>query len=541
MDLDIDTRLERALAPYATIKSKLDFIAACVCLPDALQDFFVLLAKSDVNELPALWFVVVGSFVQCSRSLATHVKQYQRISELAAAVTAATRTLLLILKYIESFFRVFRPPGLHGRFLSLASDAAQYVLDCVGVIDVAAFLGSLAAAVARFFEAAAAERVLDSAGRIEVCSLMVSICKAAFYGGCPGAVVLLVFSPPYCVSESFILPVVGHDALPLKTVVDYFRYSSYCLVSHAADLDTIDDRVTRRADIFFRVLLGLPCLLLSNYPLHLNKYGDFMTNLQAKLVSYAEREELAFFYLLNYLFKLTRLDALVDADRHRDAELRFFIDSFHNRIAFDLEELVSVPLSRSSSDVFMPRSAEPSDQGVPTAFALCSILSDGSYKERLRLVADFFALVYARTQLGSLLGLAETFDLSQLHAKLDLTALGPASEISSVVSRVDLAKFPGKQLYLMAVDKVVRLVLLLALKYVSLSTVVYLLPTDILARYFSCKYTLEQIVLVKPNVLLEGEQLRVCSLELSDDEMFRRLLKILERTEDLERSIQRLQ
>ena len=93
MDLDIDTRLERALAPYATIKSKLDFIAACVCLPDALQDFFVLLAKSDVNELPALWFVVVGSFVQCSRSLATHVKQYQRISELAAAVTS-DRTLL---------------------------------------------------------------------------------------------------------------------------------------------------------------------------------------------------------------------------------------------------------------------------------------------------------------------------------------------------------------------------------------------------------------------------------------------------------------
>lgn len=559
MDTDIDarrsnlrSRLDQSLSPFCNLRNWQDYITTSQRLPETLQEFFVLLARTDVNEQPIEWIIVLERFVELSTIIAFNHKQYKSAmdGQLSSASIAFEKSLLLIVKYMESFYRIYQPNLTQSEgkdaFLSFVSKTIAYIMGCIGIFELDCLIRSLVVCVSRYLAITELSEGadFDAETKIDVCRLVVELSKVSFFGGCPSAILPLVFMQPQCISESFVLPVVGYEDFDIRTLIDYFKYSAYCLVSCVVELESIDDEIAKKADCFLKVLLNLPNLQLTNYALEIEKSGDFLIQLSSKHVSLAEREELSFFYLLNYMLRARRLENITDTEKYFKRELKFFIDSFNNRSASELDKLASVPLSRSGSYVSVPRTVESSyvDLSPDTTLTLSSILHDGTYKERLKLVVDFFSLVRSNTSLGSLARLVQTFDMSQVHTTQEHNHLNNTNgEIMNVIFRIYSTKSPGKRLYLGAVDKIVRLIQLLALKFFTLNVGSVQEPREILKQVFVTKYTMDQIVSVKPLLKLERHRM-ICinKKEWSDHEIYMHQLNIIERTQALEHNIQRL-
>lgn len=549
---DIRSRLDTSLTPFCNLRTWQDYIFASQRLLEALQEFFVFLAKTDVNEHQTEWILVLERFAELSTNIASHYKQHKTAmdAQLLSASAAFEKSLLLIVKYMESFYRLYQPnsaPSDHNDvFPSFVSKTITYIMAGVGILDFDCLMHSLVISVSKYLAVSGLSEGsdMDPETKINVCRLIVKISKAAFFSGCSGAILPLVFMQPQCISEIFVLPVVGYEDFDLETLIDYFRYSAYCLVTCVVEMDSIDDDIAKKADLFFKVLLNLPNLQLTNYALEFEKSGDFLIQLSSKYVSLAEREELSFFYLLNFMLRARRLESITDPERYFKRELKFFIDSFNNRLASELDKLASVPLSRSGSYVSVPRTAEPLvfDLSPETSSTLSSILHDGSYKERLKLVVDFFCLIRSNTSLGSLARLVQTFDMSQIHTALEHKHLNSTnSEIANVIARIQSSKWSGKRLYLGAIDKIVRLVQLLTLKFFATTVGSDQEPNYVLRQMFVSKYSLNQIVSVKPLLRLDGLHIvRPQRKERSESEEHLHQLQIIERTQALEHNIQKL-
>lgn len=549
---ELRSRLDKSLAPFCNLRNWQDYITACQRLPEALQEFFVILARTDVNEHPTEWIMVLERFTEISTNIASNYKQHKTSmdGQLSSASAAFEKSLLLMVKYMESFYRVYQPNIAQiediGAFPSFVSKTIAYIMRCLGILELDCLIKSLVICVSRYLAISRLSEgnEVDPETKIDVCHLIVKISKAAFFGGCPSAILPLVFMQPQCISETFVLPVVGHDDFKLETLIDYFRYSAYCLVSCVVELDSIDDEIAKKADCFLKILLNLPNLQITNYALDFEKTGDFLIQLSSKYVSLPEREELSFFYLLNYMLRVRRLESLTDTERYFNRELNFFIDSVNNRSASELDKLASVPLSRSGSYVSVPRIVESSVVGLSpdSSFTLSSILHNGSYKERLKLIVDFFCLVRSNTSLGSLARLVQIFDMSQIHISQENNHLSCTnSEVSNVILRIYSSKSPGKRLYLGALDKIVRLIQLLALKFFATTVGSDQDPNEILKLVFMSKYSLNQITSVKPLLQLDGQRIiGVIRKERSENKKYLHQLKIIERTQALEHNVQRL-
>lgn len=548
----LQSRLKHTLAPFCNLQNRNDFIAASQKFSDVLHGFFVLLAKTDVNVHPDIWTSVLTSFIECSVHISVQHNQFKKSLDVQCshAVSLYKENLLQIVKYLESFYRVFHPnpdcKNIYDDFILLSTDTTTYIIECVGMLPLQALAKGLGASLLRFLSSSSTvHNEYVNNRRLEIVSLVTQTSKAALYSGCPSAVLPLVFSPAGYISDSFVLPLIGHDDFSINMIIDHFKYAGYCLVSCVAEQDAVNDELTRKADMYFRILLNLPNLQLTNYNLELQNYGDLLSLLSTRYVSFLEREELAFFYVLNRLLMFRSLETFASADKYFETELKFFIDSFNFRVGSELDQLVSVPLSRNGSYVSVPKAGEPiPDSGVETNLTLSSILTDGSYKERLKLVVSFFRhfSTVGKQRLSGLRRFVNSYDLSQLHTHQDHTQLESASnEILGLVSRMDFTKFPGKQLYLKAIDKIVRLVQLLSLKFYVTTAGISQLPMITLKQAFISDYTLEQILLVKPLLSYEKDELSVTGRrEMSDDERYLHQLKLFEKTKALENSLQRL-
>lgn len=547
---DLQARLDTSLGPFCNLRNHQDFVAASQSLSDSLQGFFVLLTKSDVNVDSWVWILVLNRFTECGMHISSYYKQYQKTLEGSNAnlIDSFNHSFRLILKYLESFFRIYQPtpgnPTDNKKYYTLVKQTISYITSFLGILDLSVLIRGLALSVSTSMaqDLLQSRREPNTETRMEICRLVTKISKISFFGGCSSAILPLVFNHPACISENFILPMIGLEQFDIELLIDYLRYSAFCMVSSVAELESIDDQICKKADIFFKILLNLPNLQLTNYALDLEKNGDFLIQLSSKYVSFAEREELSFFYLLNYLFKLGRLEALTDTEKYFKNELSYFIESFNNRAASELDQLASVPLSRNTSSVFVPRLAEPVTRDMTTNLTLSSILYDGSYKERLKLVVDFFTLIRPNTSLGSISRLVQAFDMSQSNSLADLLHSSlKGNEILNVIFKMQVAKCPGKFLYLKAVDKIVRLVQLLTLKFCICTMGSAQSSDQILQQIFESNYTLAQITLVKSTIILDlGDSRSQLFNKRSEDEKFSRQLRMIERTKALEQTIQRL-
>lgn len=549
---NLQGRLDTTFAPFYDLQSRQEFTNASHNFSEATQGFCSLLSKTDISKDPWVWFMVLNSFAECSIHIAKFGKIYQKVSDLqiCSAIGLFEKSSLILAKYFESFFRVFQSEAAdsaeRSNFYNLIKITTKYVIECHGALQSSTLMRSLVVCVSRYLSAIVftGSNDIKCDTRIEICKLSIDICKACYYGGSPSAILPLVFMQPQCVSEIFIMPVVKGKSLQIETLIDYFRFSAFCLVSCNIELDTIDDQLTRKADVFLKVLLNLPNLQLSNYVLELEKSGDFLMQLSTRYVPVSEREEISFFYILNYLLRLRRLESLAETEKYFKSELRFFNDSFNKRVASELDRLVSVPLSRNGSTTSVPRMAEMfnEDLGVNTTSTLSSILCDGSYKERLRLVVDFFGLLGVDIRVGSLSRLVQTFDMSYLNDQEEPEAqISGFSDVWSVMSRIYSSNYSGKKLYLGAIDKIVRLLQLLSLKFLSTTIGHAQSPREILDKVFHSSYTIDQVLLVKDLLEVKDDKLAVKELEKkSEDQICYHQLRIIERTQMLEHNIQRL-
>ncbi|MEX5618492.1 hypothetical protein ABFV55_27855, partial [Pseudomonas syringae] len=72
-------------------------------------------------------------------------------------------------------------------------------------------------------------------------------------------------------------------------------------MASAIEGNQIDDTLSNKADVFLKVLLSLPHILLSNYIADTANGNIVAALIESKMVSEVEREEISFFFLLNYL------------------------------------------------------------------------------------------------------------------------------------------------------------------------------------------------------------------------------------------------
>lgn len=548
----IQSRLKHSLAPFCNLQSRNEFIAASQKLPDALHGFYVLLAKTNVNTHSNVWYPVLTNFLELSVHISIQHKQFERVldGQVVLAFKSFEDSLLLIVKYVESFFRVYQinpeSPEDCNKFMKLAKLMSIYLIECASFLPLHVLANTFGASFHRFISSSLSKIAeIEISHRFEIISLVTQACKAFFYCGSPNAILPLLTSAPNCVSDDFVLPLVSCEDFSVELLIDYFKYAGFCLVSCVAEQENIDDDLTRKADLYFKMLLNLPNLQLTNYNLELQTYGDLLSQLSRRYVSFLEREELAFFYVLNRLLMFTSLETFVSTDDYFDSELQFFVDSFNHRVGSELDQLVSVPLSRNGSYVSVPKASEPiSDPSIDTKLSLSSILADGSYKERLKLVISFFRGVIGarKDRLSGLSRLIRMYDLSLLSTLQDSSQLeSNSSEIFGLISRMDFKKFPGKRLYLKAIDKILRLFQLLALKFYITTAGISQLPLIIMQQSFRAEYTLDQILSVKKILTYMNDRLFVSNREeLPDNEKYLHQLDLFEKTTALERNLQKL-
>lgn len=547
-NIDLENRLSTLFEPFRRLQDRQDFIAASHKL-DSLQELFILLAKTNVNHKPWNWLTILSGLMELSSQIASHLKNHRGKfdTQLTLATALYNKSLALVMKFLESFYRNITIETLEGidfgLFISFTLESANYAFLINGIVNTNALVQNLSLCCSKYLlkslEEAGSD--LEPEARLEIVRLMIGISKAALYGGCPSAILPLVFSQPACLSETFIIPIVGNECFSIELLIDYFRYGAYCLVSTVAEHDKIEDSFTKKADIFLKVLLNLPNLQLTNY---LEKEGEMLVSLFSKYVTLTEREELSFFYLINFLMKSRSLEDLTDSEKNYVAELTFFVNAFNRHTAYELDQLASVPLSRNGSYVSVPKAAEPSTQAlnVETFATMSSILHDGSYKERLKLVVDFFKQFMINSLRRSFSGLSRGFDLSTLHLNQDAPQLFSSNnELLSLINRIDSEKFPGKFLYLKAVDKIVRLVQLLSLKFFLCTAGLAQSPQEILGQYIVSRYSLDQILLVKDILATDGTILITRSTdENAADSDIQHQIELVKRTRALESSFQRL-
>lgn len=547
--------LDERLLAFQLLSSKNEYLQASQTFPDVAMEYFCVLSKNPPSSHQWLWLLVVTRLAQISTRLIQQRKQLSPFMDIHISSAAAILGLLvqqvarhceMLLEALDMSFIISNETA-RSSFLAAVKVSVGLCMPEQTYLKHGSLVVSVVLAISRYsVEFSPENDVHFQEFKVSLLPVLVEIAKAAFLSGVPSAVLPLVFpdenSSSALVSETFLPSIILDPRVTLPLITNYYRYYAFCLVTSASEGNQIDDVLAKKADLFLRVLLGLPHLQLVNYMAETASVDGASAVGETMMVSGVEREEISFFFLLNYLLRIRSLASFVDPDAYFIKERRFFIASFNKRCGAELDFSASASLSRTGSVVSMTRVPDLTSVNYPLAsVTLSSILSDGSYKEKVRLVADFFNLTSETGGAGSVRRLIQNFDMSGMHHRTNHFSLS-SHDVVHIFNRIDSQQYPGKVAYVKALDMIVRLLQLVSLKHFHLTFAHSLRPAEFLSLYFKTNYLLRDILLVKDLLLLEdNDVLRISYRPVSSEADFiSRQLCILENTRLLKSDVQKL-
>ncbi|GEQ67761.1 hypothetical protein JCM33374_g1426 [Metschnikowia sp. JCM 33374] len=558
----IRLHLNERLSPYDVISTRNDYVRAAQTFPDIAMEYFCILAKTGLAGHSWLWLSVLTRLAHICTKLAQQRKLHSAASDVHVASAAALYLPVFhqVARNCEIFFdsadlRVFfnnTECGGLSRFLKCVNASLGLCVPDKTHLKHGSIVPSVVSALTRGFSLMCAHESTRVSSehefKVTVFPTLVETAKTAFHTGSPQAILPLLFpnDPGSTVPlpDSFLSSIVPDPRITLPLITDYYRYFAFCLVTCVTEGSVIDEGTTNKADIFLKVLINLPHLHLSNYMAEALASGEMGLSTPPRLVPGVEREEMSFFYLLNCLLRIRSLSDYVDPGYLFKRERRFFITSFNKRCGAELDFSASASSSRAGSVASVTRGGDSMNRSYGTTSAhvtLSSILSEGSYKEKVRLVAEFFNLAGESAGAGSIKRLVETFDISSLHHRTNHFR-SSSHDVSQIFNRIDPQQYPGKIAYVKALDMVVRLLQLVSLKCLNPSFGKSVHPADLLAKLFKTNYSVRDIISVKDLLDIDvNDQLHIrYRSSASEADLLAKQFHLLETTRSLRNDVQKL-
>lgn len=561
----IQTYLSYHLGVYKSLSSKIVYLDAANHLPDHICEVLVSLLREDIETHQYLW---LHSVVELAKIALAVTEAHLRLSHLPdSRISNASNVLKArihdVFGAINKFLRSWNMDILRAGNAPIADQESILYLDLVqlacnalvsgqDLLDGVANVPVIADSLIKYVQMVADDKDAYKAMAASMFPALVCVAKAAFFSGQPEAVIPLAFEGSL-VSESTATDVLSNLKPNYQHVMDFYRYYGYCFVTLAAMGESINQIFTDTADVFLRVLLKLPNLQTSNYltnlgpsapPPHLVVSRQYFSD--------TDREELSFFFLLNTQLHYTTLDQYMRSDRDIKNELHYFTTQFNGRVSKDLTLLASPFQSYSNSVISVPSLehrilAQPA---VANSKTLSTIIFDGTYKEKVNLVLQFFKRSGSFVpqspdiikRLGSLVTFVQLFNLSGTPRGGGLATKIRNGDILHFVDNIDKNKFPGKALFVQAIDKTVRLFELLSVLHLSDTVGLSSNPDALIARLFNTGHTFHDVALVKDltSIQSHGKCTRMYGKSVLDDDQIAAQLSILLRTQQIEACIQKL-
>lgn len=540
----IDRFLDERLLPYYSLESKTTYLDAAHHLPDHICEVLVILMKTDINTHQYLW---LHSALALSRVASSVFDAHCRFGNLldppfVRASNILNARLVDIFGALNRFLNGWDMSIVTGPS-SLAKRESTSTLLLVHEMSQALVSGQfhLVTEVSILSDIIIRVKSLHEELNLATFTALVSVARAAFFAGQPDAVAQLAFSENPLVSESTAVNILDEQP-EFADVMDFYRYYGYCFVTLATMGESINQKYSDLADVFLRVLLKLPNLLIYNfYPVVQNSRLHF---------SALDRQELAFYFLLNTQLNYTSLDQYLRIDAQTKSELHYFTTEFNSRISRDLAHQASPSQSYSNSAISIPN-LEHRMTPQPTVFssrALSSIVSDGTYKEKVNLVLQFFKTSNAfRSQMpeevrnaGCLVNFVQLFNLSGSPQNSELAVKMQNDSLLHCISNIDGETYPGKVLFVEAIGKIVKLFELLTILHLSDSVGLSFNPDVMIAKVFNTGHRFEDLAQIKHLAHFDGQKYKRRYTRMLDDERIAAQFSILQRTKDLELCVQKL-
>lgn len=539
------TALEKYLSDhfllFGSISSKARYLEAANHLPDHICEVLVMLLKLDVNSHQYAWLQSTLALVEVSVSICDAHSQFGTLADpqVARATNALRARLVDVFGATNKFLTSWNLSILSGNstvakqsslaYLNLISKMSDVLVSSQYHLGGQRDVNILSETLMRL------SKFIDN--DLSMFTTLVCIGKAAFFAGQPEAVIPLAFSEEAIVTEATATDILDQDP-NLADVMDFYRYYGYCFVTLSVLGDKIMQTYTDLADVFLRVLLNLP-----------NVEMAFVRHVVLAFTT-VDREELSFFFLLNTQLRLTSLEQYLRPDSKVREELMYFTSALNARISKDLAHQASPSQSYSSSAISIPNLEHRIGNQATThnARTLSCILSDGTYKEKVNLVVQFFKssgvpqlqLLNGVKHAGCLIDFLKLFNLkgAPLFSEIALKVSNEA--LLHYISNIDGEKYPGKLLYVQAVDKIVKLLMLLSVLHLSDTTGLSSDPDALIAKLVNTGHTFQELAEVKELVFVDGNKFGRKHFLMLEDERIAKQFAILQRTNELEICVQKL-
>ncbi|CCE81901.1 Piso0_002580 [Millerozyma farinosa CBS 7064] len=298
------------------------------------------------------------------------------------------------------------------------------------------------------------------------------------------------------------LEVLKETRVNLNSLLKYYKYTAFCLVELAVRYkDSIDHSYTLKADIYFKILLNFPNQRSyekfdlnslnseRRYSLDTTKTHNYA--IQRQLL---ERQEISLLYIINYLLSLTDVKDFIESENYFKSELWFIRNSLYSSNSDEIHRSTSRLGSTSSSLGSISSQANMSEwsamrrdsvQGRQVTHKyISSILLQGSYKEKLVLIIKFC------DHLNSTPFTLPSFSEVKYGDSYE-------SEFQHLVSIMDERKYPGKIVYTNSLQKIFRLLKLLAVKHLVYNGGYNKIPENYIINVFRSNESFSESLKVK--------------------------------------------
>lgn len=529
LDESVEQHLKGHKFLIPTVPSKSDFLAIAPTLPDLIYGLVSPIARKPVKDHRFLWARTLEFVVSRASALVEVYQAVQSQSRPDSDFRHVVKELKEVLDNLISFVTLFlgqaegefldvgsaHSDSIRRSFTTLLCESLEMALNARSITANGDFLDTLANCIVNTVNYVEQKKYKEWEHKItsqsDVMPVIVAFCRTSFLLGVPDKIVPLFAGGRPVVSETFPFNFVANLDTNLPLLVDFYRYAGFCLVTLSIMDDSVSHIKSEYADLannFFVPLLTLPNLSLSNYvtvndlPNNPSGITSAPTFKSGQYILEQNREEISFFYVISYILRLKSLSSLVEPVPRFQAEMCFFANSFGRRISSDLDLLASSHQSYSNSTISMLSLEQRASAAAPTANGntLSTILTEGTYKEKLHLVKIFFDTL-ATLKYSSLMSLAKlirAFNFESVPEGSLLTNSMKTQDFHHLLSNVDIHAFPGKKLYVRAVDKIVRLIQLLTLLHLQSTLGLDSQPSELLANLYRTTYTFEQISKVQP-------------------------------------------